>query len=231
MTIPKEAKPKKQFNFTLNVLFEDDYLAAIHKPAGIEVSGNKFMTIANALPQNLKPSSLTDATTPQPVHRLDYSTTGVLLVGKTSSSIRALNKMFEDKSIIKTYYAVTIGEIKNDGTITSEIDGKPSETVYKVLESVPSERFGTLNLVELHPKTGRKHQLRKHFFGLGHPILGDKDYALDGLILKGKGLYLHAYSLKFEHPFTKKVVGVTDELPEKFRKIFNSILLFGCFQF
>tara|TARA_Y100001933_G_scaffold12245_1_gene10624 strand:+ start:1728 stop:2405 length:678 start_codon:yes stop_codon:yes gene_type:complete len=222
LTIPKEIRPKKQLNFPLHVLFEDDHLAAIHKPAGIEVSGNKFKTIANALPQNLEASSFSDATTPQPVHRLDYATTGIVLIGKTSSNIRALNHMFENKTITKTYYAVTIGKMGRGGTISSEIDGKGAQSAYKVMESVPSERFGTLNLVQLNPKTGRRHQLRKQLFGLGNPILGDKEYAMDGLILKGKGLYLHAYSLKFNHPFTQEPICVTDELPEKFRKIYKS---------
>ncbi|GAB4520101.1 MAG: RluA family pseudouridine synthase [Allomuricauda sp.] len=221
LRIPTETKPKKQFNFPLKVLFEDEYLAAVHKPAGIEVSGNKFKTIANALSQNLEPSTLSDATVPQPVHRLDYATTGIVLVGKTNSSIRTLNKIFEDKAISKTYYAVTIGTMEQGGVITSEIDGKPSHSEYKVVQSVPSERFGTLNLVELSPKTGRRHQLRKHLHGLGHSILGDKDYALEGLLLKGKGLYLHAYSLEFEHPFTKQIIRITDELPKKFKKIFD----------
>ncbi|MBO0341970.1 RluA family pseudouridine synthase [Muricauda lutimaris] len=222
LRIPTETKPKKQLDFPLKVLFEDEYLAAVHKPAGIEVSGNKFKTLANALPQNLGPSQLSGATTPQPVHRLDYATTGIVLVGKTNSSIRALNKMFEDKFISKTYYAVTIENMKQSGTITAEIDGKPSHSEYKVLESVPSQRFGTLNLVELHPKTGRRHQLRKHLHGLGNPILGDKDYALEGLLLKGKGLYLHAYALEFEHPFTNEHIHITDELPRKFKKIFST---------
>lgn len=220
LSIPKEIVPKKEFRFPLKVLFEDEHLAAIHKPAGIEVSGNKFRVIANALPQNLQPSSLSDATTPQPVHRLDYATTGIVLVGKTSSSIRGLNKMFEDKSVTKTYYAIAIGKMQKNGTITSEIDVKPSESMFKVEKSVPSERFDTLNLVQLHPKTGRRHQLRKHLFSMGHPILGDKDYAFENLILKGKGMYLHAYSLEFEHPFTHRTIKITDELPEKFRKIF-----------
>ncbi|MER3319586.1 MAG: RluA family pseudouridine synthase [Allomuricauda sp.] len=219
--IPKETSHKKRLDIPLKVLFEDEHLAAIHKPAGIEVSGNKFKTIANALPQNLQPSKLSDATTPQPVHRLDYATTGIVLVGKTSGSIRALNKMFEDKTITKTYYAIAIGKMEHCGTIISEIDGKPSETAYQVMESVPSERFSTLNLVQLHPKTGRRHQLRKHLHGLGHPILGDKDYALENLILKGKGLYLHAYSIEFEHPFTHRPIKIIDDLPEKFRKIFS----------
>ncbi|MDF0707042.1 RluA family pseudouridine synthase [Flagellimonas okinawensis] len=221
LTIPEDPTPKKQLIFPLKVLFEDEYLAAIHKPAGIEVSGNKFKTIANALPQNLEPSKLSDVAIPQPVHRLDYATTGILLVGKTHNSIRALNKLFEDKLVSKTYYAVTIGNMEPRGTITSEIDGKPSRSDYKVMQSVPSERFGTLNLVELSPKTGRRHQLRKHLFLLGHPILGDKDYAMEGLFLKGKGLYLHAYSLEFTHPFTNEIIHLTDELPEKFGKIFS----------
>jgi len=221
LSFPKETKPKTQLHFPMKVLFEDEYLAAIHKPAGIEVSGNKFKTIANALPQNLQSSSISDATRPQPVHRLDYATTGIVLVGKASSSIRALNQMFEDKVISKIYYAVAIGKMEQKGTITTEIDGKPSQSEYKVMDSVPSERFGTLNLVQLQPKTGRRHQLRKHLHGLGHPILGDKDYALEGLLLKGKGLYLHAYSIEFEHPLTKEIIRITDELPEKFKRIFG----------
>ena len=89
------------------------------------------------------------------------------------------------------------------------------------MDTVPSERFDTLNLVKLHPKTGRRHQLRKHLLGLGNPILGDNEYYLEGFLLKGKGLYLHAYSLEFTHPFTNEIIHLTDELPEKFGKIFN----------
>ena len=196
-------------------------MAAIHKPAGILVSGNSFKTIGAALPQNLNPSSLLDATLPQPVHRLDYATTGVLLVGKTNASIRALNKLFEYKAITKIYYAITIGVMPTKGEITSTIDGKASNSKYSVKATVPSERFGRLNLVKLEPKTGRRHQLRKHLLHIGNPILGDATYYLEDLILKGKGLYLHAYSLEFKHPFTHKEIHITDELPQKFKAIFN----------
>ncbi len=205
------------------MLFEDEHLAVIHKPAGILVSGNSFKTIANSLSQNLKPSNLPDATKPQPVHRLDYATTGILLVGKTSSSIRALNKMFEDKKIKKTYYAITIGEMKQQGQVVSEIDGKKSQSDYFLRESVSSKRFGILNLVRLEPKTGRRHQLRKHLSSIGNPILGDKEYGIDKLILNGKGLYLHAYSLEFIHPFTNKKMCLVDEFPGRIKKIFIQI--------
>ncbi|WP_396591313.1 RluA family pseudouridine synthase [Allomuricauda sp. R78024] len=195
----------------------------IHKPAGILVSGNSFKTIAYALPQNIKPSKLSDATIPQPVHRLDYATTGVLLVGKTSSSIQALNKMFENKAVKKTYYAVTIGEMIPKGEISSKIDGKSAQSNYIITKSVPSKRFGKLNLVKLNPQTGRRHQLRKHLSSIGNPILGDKDYGIENLILKGKGLYLHAYSLKFVHPFTGEGIHMMDELPKRFKKIFEEL--------
>ena len=184
------------------------------------MSGNSFKTIANALAQNIKQSPLPDATRPQPAHRLDYATTGILLVGKTNSSIRALNQLFETKTIAKTYYAVTIGEMNTKGEITSAIDGKPSESHYKILESVNSKRFGQLNFVELQPKTGRRHQLRKHLASIGNPILGDKDYGIDGLILNGKGLYLHAYGLLFSHPFTNEELHITDVFPKRFIKLF-----------
>lgn len=219
--IPEEVRPNKGLIFPLTVLFEDEHLAVIHKPAGILVSGNSFKTIANALVQNIQRSTLADATKPQPVHRLDYATTGILLVGKTSSSIRALNSLFEDKKVDKTYYAITIGAMDNQGKITSEIDGKKSQSNYTLLESVSSKRFSNLNLVKLDPQTGRRHQLRKHLSSINNPILGDKEYGIESLILHGKGMYLHAYSLSFIHPYTHKQVYVEDELPKRFKKIFE----------
>lgn len=221
ITIPEEVSPKKKLIFPLKVLFEDEYLAVIHKPAGILVSGNSFKTIANALPQNLKRSKLPDAATPQPVHRLDYATTGILLVGKTSSSIRALNKLFENKEVKKSYYAVTIGEMKASGRITTEVDDKKSQSNYLRIEFVSSVRFGKLNLLQLEPETGRRHQLRIHLSSIGNPILGDKDYGIEDLILNGKGLYLHAHTLEFQHPFTNEDLNLVDELPERFTKLFE----------
>jgi 23S rRNA pseudouridine1911/1915/1917 synthase len=218
--IPIKVSPKKKLVFPLEVLYEDNHLALVHKPAGILVSGNRFKTIANALSQNISESDFPDATTPQPVHRLDFPTTGVLLVGKTRSSIRALNKLFEDNKIKKTYYAVTIGEMDYRGKIISTIEGKKSRSDYTVIKMVPSKRFGKLNLVKLKPKTGRRHQLRIHMSSIGNPVLGDKEYGIENLILNGKGLYLHAYSLKFIHPFTNEKVHIKDELPQRFKKIF-----------
>jgi 23S rRNA pseudouridine1911/1915/1917 synthase len=223
LSIPEKVSTTRKLVFPLKVLFEDDHLAVIHKPAGILVSGNRFKTIANALPQNLQPSKLLDATRPQPVHRLDYATTGVLLVGKTSSSIRALNRLFEDKQMYKEYYAVAIGETNDQGVIESEIDGKESRSDYELRDLVHSKRFSKLSLLRVIPGTGRRHQIRKHLSRIGNPILGDKAYGMEGLILHGKGLYLHASTLKFVHPFTGREMFVKSDLPQRFTKIFSTV--------
>lgn len=215
--------PHKKLNLKLDVLFEDDYLAAIAKPAGIQVSGNSFKTIANGLAQNLKKSPQLDAVSPKPVHRLDYATTGILLVGKTADSIRRLNKMFQDKEFEKTYYAVTIGYMESYGTLRQSINGKEAISNFETIATLDSPRFEKLNLVKLQPETGRRHQLRIHLADLENPILGDRDYSPTNLLLKGKGMYLHAFSLEFVHPFTGEQLELKAPLPERFTKLFGKL--------
>ncbi len=220
ITLLQAEKVHKPFDLKLEIIFEDDFLAVINKPAGISVSGNSYQTIDNALEQNISLSNQQDAVRPRPVHRLDNPTSGLLLIGKTASSIQLLNKLFENKEIQKTYHAIAIGKMKEVHKMTLPIDGKEAITTYQRLSFQSSNRFGMLNLVELTPKTGRKHQLRKHLYSLGNPILGDKEYFIQGHILKGKGLYLHASKLVFVHPFTSKELIVQSSLPKKFLKIF-----------
>ena len=214
----------ERLQLDLEVLFEDDYLAIIYKPSGILVSGNKFVTIANGLAQNLKKSNQSDAVKPQPIHRLDYPTSGLLLVGKTSAAIQKLGDLFKNKEIQKTYFAITIGKMNTQGIIKANVDDKKAYTNYEVLQSVISKRFNFLNLVKLSPKTGRKHQLRIHLLSIGNPILGDKEHFIEGKILIGKGLYLHASNLDFIHPFTNEKISITKELPKKFSKIFSFVI-------
>lgn len=212
-------KPTLKLN--LDVLFEDDYLAVVYKPAGIVVSGNKKFTLENALPFNLEKSSLKDALVrPEPVHRLDYPTSGLILIGKTTGALSTLNKMFENKVIIKVYHAVTIGFLNDYGKIEAKIDNKASKTEFKVLKTKESRKYGNLNLVELKPSTGRKHQLRIHLATVGAPILGDQKYGAENLDKKGNGLLLNATALRFTHPFTGKTVSLRSDLPKKFYKFF-----------
>jgi 23S rRNA pseudouridine1911/1915/1917 synthase len=206
----------------IRVLFEDEYLAAVVKPAGIPTSGPKKRTLAKALSYNLKHSAQADAVNPHPAHRLDYETTGIVLAGKSSSSLRALSELFELRKVNKRYYAITIGEMPDRGKIDDFVDDKPAYTEFKVEDRLSSHRFDYLNLVKLLPETGRRNQLRKHLLQIGNPILGDKKFGIDGLILNGKGLFLHAYSLEFTHPVTQEKTFLECPLPNKFRKIFQS---------
>ncbi|NIJ46228.1 23S rRNA pseudouridine1911/1915/1917 synthase [Wenyingzhuangia heitensis] len=212
---------KKNIDLDLEVLWEDDYLAVIYKPAGLLVSGNKAKTVTNALPHNLQTSSLTDSVKPQPVHRLDFATSGLLLIGKTATSIRELGKLFENKIIQKNYTAVTIGAMQLQGTVNVAVDEKESISSFQVLKTIASEKYEYLNMVLLTPHTGRRHQLRKHCASIGNPILGDVEYGLEGKILKGKGLYLHASSLSFIHPYTREKLTIQKEIPTKFNRLFS----------
>jgi len=210
-----------RLDLKLKILYEDDYLAAVFKPAGLAVSGNKRRTLTNALTINLKQSALNDRCKPQPVHRLDYPTTGIVLVGKTTEAIRNLAALFKAREVKKTYLAASIGEMKDlKGSFTTAVENKEAFTEYQVLAKAESKRFNTLNLVELRPKTGRRHQLRKHLAENGNAILGDQVYSPKQLLLKGKGLYLHAHKLGFIHPFTHDLCCITADVPVKFQKIF-----------
>lgn len=208
--------------FPLEVCYEDDFLAIINKPAGILVSGNKHKTIVNALPSNISKSTQIDAlSSPKPVHRLDFPTSGLLLIGKTNASVIALNKLFEEKQISKTYHAITTGNLEKEGIIETPIDGKSSHTQYKVLETKVIATKIPLNLVALYPSTGRRHQLRIHLASLGNPILGDTTYNLETQAIKGRGLYLQATSLQFIHPITSEKIAITIDLHKKFQKLFQ----------
>lgn len=220
LEIPQQ--PTKPYMLDLKVLYEDDYLAVILKPAGISVSGNKLATIANALSQNLKSSSQLDATNPHPVHRLDYATSGLLVIGKTLNSRQLLHQMFENHQVKKTYHAVCVRHFEHtEEWIAEPLDGKDAKTYYRVIRSEKSERFESLNLVELTPETGRTHQLRKHMLYIGHPIMGDQKYFLEGLQHQGYGLYLFASKLVFNHPITQEKLAIQTDLPAKFKRIFN----------
>ena len=206
------------------VLYEDEYLAVVNKPAGISISGYQKWNLENALPAHITKSSLSDSLNrPQPIHRLDYPTTGALLVGKTIAAVTALNALFRSRKINKMYYAITIGQMASDGIIHLDIEEHTAETRFELQSTAPSVRFGTLNLVKLWPRTGRRHQLRIHMASIGNPILGDQRYGKEGMILMGKGLYLHAYSLEFIHPLNDKEIHIAAPIPKKFIKIFPDV--------
>ena len=199
-------------------------MAIINKPAGILVSGNKKYTLENALATSLTKSKQKDALFyPEPIHRLDYPTSGAILIGKTSQAVIFLNKMFEEQKIKKKYKAITIGSQKEYGIIECPINKKSSKSEFKNIMSIPSRKYDFLNLVELIPYTGRTHQLRIHMSTIGNPILGDLKYGKEGLISMGNGLYLQSSNISFIHPFTNNEVEIAIPLPKKFSKMFPNI--------
>jgi 23S rRNA pseudouridine1911/1915/1917 synthase len=211
--------PTKVYELELEVVFEDDHLALINKPGGIPVSGNQFRSIQNSLTHNLKPSSQPDALAiPRPVHRLDAPTCGLLLVAKTSRAIIGLSRQFEEKTIQKRYQAIAMGKVEQAGYFDQRIDGKEAYTQFQCLEQVRSIKSKWLSLLNLFPQTGRTHQLRIHLSQAGHPILGDAQYGIEGLVKKGKGLFLCAAELSFEHPISGKTLSVCIDPPAKFAK-------------
>lgn len=218
--IDLQQRPPKSYEFHIPVVYEDDFLAVVNKPAGLVTSGNQFKTLQNCLIANLKASPAIDTLKfPQVVHRLDAPTSGLVLVAKTAKSRIALSKIFENRKIKKTYQAVVIGKPEVKGEINIQVDKKEAYTSYKVLQTVPSLRNTNLSLLSLNPKTGRTHQLRKHLAEIGHPIFGDKLYGKEGEIYKGKGLFLAAIRLEFIHPITEKQLNISVNTPHKFNSL------------
>jgi len=206
----------KMFPLKLEVLFEDEFMSVIHKPAGFPVSGNYYKTIQNALPYNLSVSKEEDALIlPRPVHRLDKLTSGLLLVAKTRSAQINLGQQFETQQISKTYVALVKGKLEGEGVLDLSIDQQKAKTFYKSVRVEQSLSYTYVSMVELKPKTGRTHQLRIHMAEIGHPIVGDTVHDFEK-VLKGKGLFLTACKVSFIHPVSLLNQTFEISLPSKF---------------
>lgn len=218
--VDHEKKAPKSYNMEIDVVYEDDHLAVVHKPAGIVVNGNRFRTLENALQENMKKSPLEDALQwPRPVHRLDSSTSGLLLVAKTARASTDLGRQFAERTIHKIYRAVVVGTMPQQGVIDESIDNQSAVTAYTLIKTVPSLRNESLSLVELYPETGRTHQLRIHLSRAGHPIMGDRIYGREGKTLLHKGLFLAAVGLGFTHPVTREQLAIRVNEPGKFNSL------------
>lgn len=207
----------KIFEIDLNIIFEDEELAIVEKPAGIPVSGNTFKTLQNALPHHVTKSNAKDyLPIPLPVHRIDALTHGIVVIAKTHSTRVELGRLFENREVSKFYKAIVQGKLEGRGKLNSTIGQKNALSLYESIGVFPSVKNGWTSLLKLSPFTGRKHQLRIHLSRLGFPIVGDKQYGKKGNTLKHKGMFLAAVGISFVHPKTKEELLFEIELPNKF---------------
>lgn len=214
--------PAKGYSCKVEVLYEDDIMAIVNKPAGLVVSGNRFDTLENAFNGILQPSVQPDALKQfRAAHRLDKDTSGLLIVAKTSSSRLKLGEMLERREIDKMYLALVLGQTPEDGIIDTPIGGKNAESRFRRIELRPSLISGWLSLLELKAITGRNHQLRIHLSEMGYPILGDKLYGDPNFLLRGKGLFLFAQQLHFRHPISGEHVDIVLPVPRKFTRFLD----------
>jgi len=221
--LPSRQRMPRPWKQQLPVVYEDDYIAIIYKPAGIPVNGNRYRTIENALLSNLQPSTQPDALPwAQPAHRLDAPTSGLVLVAKTARARMELGRQFQEKTIGKRYRALVFGKPPLTGRFDRRVEDKPATTLYRRVRSTPSARFGHLSLLDLYPLTGRKHQIRKHLSRNGYPILGDGKYNGQAADLEGEYFFLAAVALDFRHPITHQWMRLHRPEPEKFQRYFRA---------
>jgi len=214
-----KAAKKPKVHIDLPVVFEDDYLMVINKPAGIAVNGNRNKTVENAVIAIAKKSYEVDALpSPVAVHRIDVPTKGLVLLAKTKTALIQLSKAFQNNQVKKTYWAIVHGKPASKGRIDKALQGKNAITDFERVKVVSSRVFNHLSLVKLSPVTGRTHQLRIHLNDAGHLIMGDKQYAGRTKTVLGKGLFLAACQLIFTHPITGKTIDLEIQPPIRFKK-------------
>jgi 23S rRNA pseudouridine1911/1915/1917 synthase len=227
--VPAETPPQvSPEHIPLDILFEDDVLLAVNKPAGMVVHpayGHHSGTLVNALlahcPQT---ANVGGADRAGIVHRLDKDTSGVLLIAKDEPTHIALQRQFKRRWVKKTYLALVEGHPSpRQGLIDAPMGrdkqqrkkmsvvrgGREARTAYRVVEL-----FDQHSLLELEPETGRTHQIRVHLAWLGHPVVGDAVYGYRKQRLLQRRHFLHAHRLELTHPVSGLSLSLSAPLPD-----------------
>ena len=205
------------------IIDDNENFIVVNKESGIAVQGGTKSK--KNLIDIFSKSKIFKNSKPYSVHRLDKDTSGVFIIAKNRETAKLFTSLFRLRKIHKTYLAICYGELKNEKGIFDQdlvrSEGKKkiiekSKTIYKVLD-----KNSNCTLLEMHPITGRKHQLRKQLSLIGHPVYGDSKYTFEKkLKTKNKELMLHSYEVKFiinNKKYTFKAL-----LPDYFKKLIKT---------
>ena len=230
-----ELKPE---NIPLDIVYEDNDVIVINKPAGMVVHpapGNENGTLVNALLYHCGDSlsAINGVIRPGIVHRIDKDTSGLLVAAKSNEAHLKLSEQLKARKAVRKYIALVNGNIKEDsGTINKPIgrssadrkkmavtaNGREAVTHYNVLE-----RFGRYTLTECVLETGRTHQIRVHMASIGHSLVGDKTYGIKKEKFNLSGQLLHARTIGFVHPSTGEMMQFSSELPDYFSDVIEKL--------
>ena len=230
---PIEVKPE---SIPLNIIYEDNDLLVIDKPAGLTVhpaAGNWSGTLVNAILAHCpNMSGIKGSVRPGIVHRLDKDTSGLIVVAKNDAAHLSLSKQIKNRKITKGYLALVSGHLTpREGAIEGPIGrhpkdrkkmaivstGREARTFYKIKDYI-----GDNTLIEVSPETGRTHQIRVHLSSIDYPVVGDTVYGGKSKFLKRQ--FLHAYRLGFRLPSNGEYVEFESVLPEDLEEALNNAI-------
>jgi len=232
---PAAPSPLSPEAIPLNIIYEDDDLLVIDKPAGLTVHpapGHPSHTLVNAILSHFPHlADIGDSLRPGIVHRLDKDTSGVMLVAKNSVAQVNLAEQFGTRSVVKVYLVLVRGHLTpENGIIEASIgrdprnrkrmavvaEGREARTEYHVVKYI-----GDYTLLEVRPETGRTHQIRVHLSAIGYPVVGDTIYGVKSTYLSRQ--FVHASRLGFKLPSTGKYVEFESELPPDLAQALENI--------
>jgi 23S rRNA pseudouridine1911/1915/1917 synthase len=208
------------------IIFEDQWLIAVDKPSGmlvIPTPKKETNTLTDLLNKDLDDRNV--GANAYPCHRIDRETSGIILYAKGKAIQKLMMEEFKERSIKKSYIAFVNGIVnKISGTITKEIFNRNKNrresavTKYKVLA-----RKGGFSVLEVEPVTGRTNQIRIHFAGLGHPLLGESVYAFRrDFKLRFKRVALHARAIEFTHPVSHNRIKLESPLAKDMEGLWST---------
>jgi 23S rRNA pseudouridine1911/1915/1917 synthase len=232
--LPGEAPPDLGTHATVPVVYEDEWLLVVNKPAGMTVHPSRGH-LSGTLVQALSGHGLAGGEDFRPgvVHRLDKDTSGLLVVAKSVEAHRRLVAMMRRRAVDRRYLALVRGSFAADsGTIDAPVGRDPVRRTSMSVGGLAAreatthflvlERLGDLTLLEVRLETGRTHQIRVHFSAIGHPVAGDPVYSRRDHLGIGRQ-FLHSYRLEFPHPFTGEDLKFDAPLPDDLQAVLTQL--------